>query len=218
MKRNVLLLALTALLAVALSACGALIPPQHFDNPVGLQGQKISVPVTGSTATSEPTALIPLATGNGSVSATFDDVDLSQIPIGISKYQIALGFEDTATVASSTLPKEVKLTNISLEIRVSDNKNGTVTFGNMDYDGSLTLTKTSGNEYTVSGSTNVDLGQIFIAALASNNLSSLLKIIGLNGTNTPNTATAILSFKTDNLPAGSSVTLTISKGQGTVYF
>lgn len=221
MKKSVLLLALTALLAVGLSACGALIPPQHFDNPIGLQGADISVPVTGSTTTSEPTALIPLATGSGSTSATFDDIDLSQVPIGISKYQIALGFEGTATVTSSTLPAKATLTDVSLDITVSDSKNGAVTFPTMTYDGSLTLTKTSGDTYAVSGSTTIDQGevnQIFTATVASGTLASLLKIIELDGTNTPNTAVATLNFETDDLSAGSNVTLTISAGTGTVYF
>lgn len=222
MKRPILLLALTALLAVLLSACGALIPPQSFQNPVGLQGQKVTATVTGSSPRMAPQALTTLAVGNGTVSATFDDIDLSDVPVGIAKYQVALGFDATASVSvpnGGTLPSTITLTNTSLDVIVSDST-GSVALPTMSYLGTLTLTQNSGSDYTVSGSVNQgEVGQIFTAAVTSGTLADLLKIIAQQGdTKTPNTATATLSFTTDDLPDGSTVDFTFSAGTGTVSF
>ncbi len=208
--------ALVVLLMVLLAACASLIPAQSFDNPLGLANKDIAVTVPATAA------LRTLAAGAGTVSGSFNDVDLSDVPLGIipAKYEIELGFTGSATVSGSSLPATITLTNVQLAITVSDVDNS-ATIPTMSYPGSLTLTQQSGSSYSVAGSASIDSGDvsaIFTAVIASSQLTNLLDVILLDGSNTQNTAMATLSFETDDLAAGGTITMTINAGTGTVSF
>ena len=191
-------------------ACG-LIPAQTVKNPVGLQGQKVSVPLAAPTAARKgltPALASVGSAGSFSGSASFaDSPDLSQLPLNPSKFTVDLDFSGASfSGCTPTFPNSVTVEVAGAKVVVKDAAaQATVTFGTS----SVVLTKTGATTYSVGTPT---------PALSSDvdNVVNLVKVLKEGG---QNTATVTGKINTDKAELqGCTLELTFGEGKGTINF
>ena len=197
--------------AVLLTGCGAAksvvnsnIPA--IDDPLHLNGASIVAPVTGNRA--------PIS-GSISVTVTFPDRAKFAQQGELTFVKLEQAFEDTAQVAvppGVALPGSFSLSNITLGLSVSDG-NGSRTAGVQgNYSGPVTYTRTGQTDQYVA-SKPVGYSEL---KLDGDGFRAFRDI--LTSEPTPNTATAHLSFDTDDtaLPKGSVITLKLKNGKARI--
>lgn len=202
-------LALVAAAAtLVVTACGSLIPPQHVDNPLGLDGAALVVSITDDSA--RAAALPGLADSTGSASATGSFSDFES-PIALGSFSISqpLAGEATVTGPLSEQPDTIVLSDLLLSIEISD-ASASTSFA-LTPSGSATLTKTSGNEYAVSVTS-------FSGDLSADALTALNPIVMTGGFNQVTATLSVTSTSTPDLPIGSSIELRFGTGEGTIGF
>ncbi len=231
-------LAVLSGLALVLSACGlvnSLIPDQQVTNPLGINGQSVTMSAQPATA-----ALSSQATGTdtfgGNFSGTFNDIDASSIPGGVkpSGFVTDIGIDSTATIASpsaSSLPSTIKLTKVALSLQVNDGATagGTPSFSltpPYSHAGTLlVLTQQAGTCSTASGiscdyavAAGPDLGAALIAlVLSSGDVNTLWDIVtGGNSTNHTNGSISVTLDQT--LPSDATLQVKLVSKEGTLSF
>jgi hypothetical protein len=218
-----------ALLAVVLSACSLFIPDQTLTNPLGLDGQQVTLDRVQSPGVAAQVATT--TSFQGAFDVTFGDIDASGIPSGISPASLAapMGVAATVTLASPTgvatdFPATVTVTHAGLSATVADGS-GSPSFG-ADYqaDGTLlVMDKQSCSgavgtscSYQVTGGSGVDT--LLLIKIAQD--MGTLWTIATTGdaTNTLSGTFAVDVSSASALPADTQVTVTLSSPQGTLAF
>jgi hypothetical protein len=181
------------------------IPP--VNNLLNVDNQQVTATVNGSRAT---------ISGNASGSATFGDRSLPQQGLlKFVKFSQAIDDGVTATVPSSaTKPDSFQLKNITLAISVSDGTGATLRTASAqaNVSGPITYVRVSGtDQYTALSHLSFSDIQI-----SGDSFTTFRDIV--TSPPSPNTATARLSFDTDDqaLPNGSTITFRFVSGQARV--
>jgi len=182
------------------------IPP--INNLLNVDNQEVTGTVNGSRAT---------ISGYASASATF--ADRSSLPQQslLKSVKFAQGIDDGVTVtvpASATLPNSFQLKNITLDISVSDETDPAVRTAEAKatVSGPITYVRVSGtNQYT--SLSHLSFSDIQISGDSFKTFRDIV-----TSPPSPNTATARLSFDTDDqaLPNGSTITFRFVSGQARV--
>lgn len=199
--------ALAALgLCALLAACG-LIPDQPVSDPLGLDGRTVSVAVSGDPSLVGQ-ALAPQAVGSATVTAGFGDV---QSPIAPARYELdqPMAAGATVTVASGPAPASIALSDLRLDVTVSDAQ-GSTTFA-LTPSADATLTRLSGGSYSVTETS-------FAVTLSGAQMSALNPILTGGGPNTVSATLTLTATSTPDLPAGSTIALSFGSGSGTIGF
>jgi FlaG/FlaF family flagellin (archaellin) len=231
-------LAVLSGLALVLSACGlvnSLVPDQKVANPLGIDGQTITMSAQPGTA-----ALSPQATGTntfgGHFSGTFGDINASSIPGGVkpSGFVADIGIDSTATIAStsaSSLPATINVTNVGLSLQVNDGATagGTPSFTltpPYKHAGTLlvlnqqagTCSTTSGISCDYAVTAGPDLGAALIAlSLSSSDVGTLWQIV-TTGSSTNHAAGTVSVTLDQNLPSDATLQVKLVSKEGTLSF
>jgi len=191
-------------MALLLSGCNliaSLIPPIPVDNPLGLNGQSVTLTVGSS-------GLTPQAQGtpiSGDLDFTFGDV-LSGVNLPLTPSQLNACYDFTVQgPVPQGAPESLTLTDVRLDLTLSDEGHNpvqaTITAG------SVTLTAANG-QYTGEGK---DLCGTF------SNAGELIAI--LKDAPEPNRLTGTFQMVADGtLPQGTTLTVTFENGKGTIKF
>lgn len=232
--RTFRIVAALAGLALVLSACGlvnSLIPDQQVANPLGINGQQLTLGAVSAPALSPQSPLPPTTTFGGSFSGTFSDIDASNIPSGVApksfSADIDVGATATLTTAASSLPASFDVTNVSLTLTVKDGS-GTPSFTlTPPYAKSGTLlvftqtsctTTSSGTSCDYAVTAGPDLGNALVALnLSTADVATLWKIV--TGGSATNDASGTVTVQVSQaLPADTQLTVTLVSKEGTLSF
>lgn len=195
MKRS---LVTGGLLALALVGCSKL-ATVPVNNPLGLNGQTVTIHAPSTSAASVRSQ----ATQSGTVSASFKDFTIPNLPLNPTAFSACYDFNATLSGLSTPLAGTLTLKNIKLNVAVNDGTNGPANLAATTTD--LTL-KGSGNTASADGKG------------LCGNIDDVKKMIAvISNAPVDNTVTGTFSFDTDTpLPPGSTLTITFSNGSGTV--
>ena len=218
-----------AALAVVLSACGlvnALVPDQDVNDPLGIDGQTVTLSANSSALGSASTQALSLNVASN-FAGEFDDIDTSEFPAGVHPKEMLLdvALRATAILTSATgvLPDEVEVTAASLTLTVADGSGSpSVTVGATAGGGLLTLEKIDsscvaidGCAYTVTPAVGHDT-LLSIDATGQDFLK--LWSIATSGSE-PNTVAGTFGLELEpNVPQDTLVEVTISAPTGTFKF
>jgi hypothetical protein len=205
--------------AAALAACGILKTTINYadgsagkDDPVGLKGRPLTVsllskgaPQLQKTLTDQPF---------GGANATFGDIDISQVPAGVSLSEWGFSVPLTIPAAGAALsgtdcPSSIAITGASASLTVKNQSGGAgVPIGVTFSPNAMTLTESSTDcVYTAPAQPLV-----LTAKIAGADLSNALAIITTGGTNQVD---GKFSLTYDDALAGR--TLNLAFGGGTGY-
>lgn len=207
MFRKISLLLITMLI---LAGCGLIPPIEIGDDPFGLDGQVVTTTVQPESAlATEATATTP-----SPVSVEFDNVDLGRAPRP-SQILADLSIQNSVTVSipgavtAEQYPETITLTNVSFEATLSEPGAPSAEAG-----GEIT-----GSVVFIRGECNVISCQYSATDAALDDVT--LKLSGqaiaiIFGGSEPNTATVSVSLELDStpeLPAGTTVSVTLKGGK-----
>lgn len=197
---------LLLLLAPLLAGCGAGLKEEGrvpIMDPLGLSdGSSLTVVSRGEQVSADYT---------GSFSNTSTEINVGNVSRFIISQRIQSA--QVSVPQGATLPDAVTLNNFSLSVTFSDNQ-GTVTFS-ASAAGIVTLTRTIGNNYTV---TIADSGQeqCLVVTLETGNLSTLAQIVTQGGGNRVNFTLTANVADGSGLPDGTQIIFTVGTGTGTL--
>lgn len=197
---------LLLLLATLLAGCGAGLKEEGrvpIMDPLGLSdGSSLTVVSRGEQVSADYT---------GSFSNTSTEINVGNVSRFIISQRIQSA--QVSVPQGATLPDAVTLNNFSLSVTFSDNQ-GTVTFS-ASAAGIVTLTRTIGNNYTV---TIADSGQeqCLVVTLETSNLSTLAQIVTQGGGNRVNFTLTANVADGSGLPDGTQIIFTVGTGTGTL--
>lgn len=208
--RKLYVTACLAIGSLALVAC-SLIPAQSVGDPLGLDFQDFVITMGGSNLSTQAVstqAISIQAIGTSTVTGGFGDIDS---PLSPATFDIDQPLAANATVAvtSGTLPGSIELSDLVLELSISDTM-GEATF-NLEPSATATLTQQNGSSYSVSNVT-------FSGKLSGAMLSQLNPIITGGGFNSVVATLRVSSASSPDLPAGSTISLSFGEGTGSVSF
>jgi hypothetical protein len=182
------------------------IPP--VDNLLGVNDKSVIATVNGSRAT---------ISGNANGSVTFDDRSLPQKNL-LHFVKFTQGIDDNLQVtvpASATLPDSFQLRNITLALTVSDGAGSSLRTASAQgtVAGPITYVHVTGTDQYTAANNHLSFSDIEISG---SSFSAFRDIV--TSAPSPNTATARLSFDTDDqsLPNGSTISFTFRSGQARV--
>lgn len=197
---------LLLLLAPLLAGCGAGLKEEGrvpIMDPLGLSdGSSLTVVSRGEQVSADYT---------GSFSNTSTEINVGNVSRFIISQRIQSA--QVSVPQGATLPDVVTLNNFSLSVTFSDDQ-GTVTFS-ASAAGIVTLTRTTGNNYTV---TIADSGQeqCLVVTLETGNLSTLAQIVTQGGDNRVNFTLTANVADGSGLPDGTQIIFTVGTGTGTL--
>lgn len=197
---------LLLLLAPLLAGCGAGLKEEGrvpIMDPLGLSdGSSLKVVSRGEQVSADYT---------GSFSNTSTEINVGNVSRFIISQRIQSA--QVSVPQGATLPDAVTLNNFSLSVTFSDDQ-GTVTFS-ASAAGIVTLTRTTGNNYTV---TIADSGQeqCLVVTLERGNLSTLAQIVTQGGDNRVNFTLTANVADGSGLPDGTQIIFTVGTGTGTL--
>lgn len=197
---------LLLLLAPLLAGCGAGLKEEGrvpIMDPLGLSdGRSLTVVSRGEQVSADYT---------GSFSNTSTEINVGNVSRFIISQRIQSA--QVSVPQGATLPDAVTLNNFSLSVTFSDDQ-GTVTFS-ASAAGIVTLTRTTGNNYTV---TIADSGQeqCLVVTLETGNLSTLAQIVTQGGDNRVNFTLTANVADGSGLPDGTQIIFTVGTGTGTL--
>lgn len=197
---------LLLLLAPLLAGCGAGLKEEGrvpIMDPLGLSdGSSLTVVSRGEQVSADYT---------GSFSNTSTEINVGNVSRFIISQRIQSA--QVSVPRGATLPDAVTLNNFSLSVTFSDDQ-GTVTFS-ASAAGIVTLTRTTGNNYTV---TIADSGQeqCLVVTLERGNLSTLAQIVTQGGGNRVNFTLTANVADGSGLPDGTQIIFTVGTGTGTL--
>lgn len=197
---------LLLLLAPLLAGCGAGLKEEGrvpIMDPLGLSdGSSLTVVSRGEQVSADYT---------GSFSNTSTEINVGNVSRFIISQRIQSA--QVSVPQGATLPDAVTLNNFSLSVTFSDDQ-GTVTFS-ASAAGIVTLTRTTGNNYTV---TIADSGQeqCLVVTLETGNLSTLAQIVTQGGDNRVNFTLTANVADGSGLPDGTQIIFTVGTGTGTL--
>ncbi len=219
-------------LVVLLSSCSALIPDQKVTNPFGLDGKRVTLQQQGAALTGDGLSAQQVsATYSGSVTASFNDLDLD-LPGGISPSGISenVGLGVEMKVASSqpesAFPASLSITASQLDFRVADGSGNPTVNQTFKSAAGLNLSFTKQSCSLASGvttciySTNAVSTVLVLAQLVGTNFSTFFNNI-LRGGSAPNTLEGTFSITASGdrlFPADSQVEVTLKTSEGTLAF
>jgi hypothetical protein len=219
--------AVVAGLALVLSACGlfsGLVPDQTLTNPLGLDGNPVSLSaVTTVAVTTQATDTL-----SGPFSGSFGNFDASSIPSGIGPngFNAPIDIETTATITTATpgaLPTTFSLTGVQLSLTVADGSGNPSFTLSPEYSHTGTLLNFTQSGCTASScsydvAAGPDLGTALIAlALSSSDVNTLWTIV--TGGSTPNTVQGTISVTLDQVvPDDAAIAVTLVSPTGTLTF
>lgn len=197
---------LLLLLAPLLAGCGAGLKEEGrvpIMDPLGLSdGRSLTVVSREEQVSADYT---------GSFSNTSTEINVGNVSRFIISQRIQSA--QVSVPQGATLPDAVTLNNFSLSVTFSDDQ-GTVTFS-ASAAGIVTLTRTTGNNYTV---TIADSGQeqCLVVTLETGNLSTLAQIVTQGGDNRVNFTLTANVADGSGLPDGTQIIFTVGTGTGTL--
>lgn len=197
---------LLLLLAPLLAGCGAGLKEEGrvpIMDPLGLSdGRSLTVVSRGEQVSADYT---------GSFSNASTEINVGNVSRFIISQRIQSA--QVSVPQGATLPDAVTLNNFSLSVTFSDDQ-GTVTFS-ASAAGIVTLTRTTGNNYTV---TIADSGQeqCLVVTLETGNLSTLAQIVTQGGDNRVNFTLTANVADGSGLPDGTQIIFTVGTGTGTL--
>lgn len=216
-------------LALLLSACGllnAFVPDQQVTDPLGIDGQQVTLAAVSTAGLSAQAAAG--TTFGGSFSGTFGDFDASGIPSGVhpNGFSTDIGIGAIATLATSSpgsLPATFDVTGVSLTLTVADGSGAPSFTLTPPYSKSGTLlhlnqtscTSTSCNYDVTAGP---DLGKALVSLnLTSADVATLWSIVTAG--NPTNDAKGTVSLTvSQTLPSDTTLTVTLVSKEGTLTF
>lgn len=207
MKRIKVLALVMAIVVPVLTSCELFYMFEDFvwGDPMGLGGEGVDVGVGGGALF----ALIPMADGTGTVTATFEDVpDLPPLlPTSISFEQ---PLATTATLTgTSDYPNTIDLSDVRLSVHIWDSQNSLTL--NFPAHGSAVLNHLGDGEYSMS---NID----FSIDMTGSTMLAVHAIISDGGTNYIEADISLTATSDPDLPSGAVISMTFGGGQGTVEF
>ena len=228
---------LTALSITALlSGCGLLsnvIGEREIPNPFGVNNREVSI-----TLASEGSAagLAVQAEGTKGTSFTFSDQNFNLLGFEGDYIKSEVGFAPGVTLsrpAAGTYPSSFTVTKMSVTLMLSDdgvNGDARTVTTTSTLDGALTFGKRAtctnldlscGYTYDEASSgtlTNALLLELGTTAATDSDLARAIRIIQLDGDDTPNTVTLTFALTTDSTPdlAGSTLEVTLKEGKSVV--
>lgn len=197
---------LLLLLAPLLAGCGAGLKEEGrvpIMDPLGLSdGRSLTVVSREEQVSADYT---------GSFSNASTEINVGNVSRFIISQRIQSA--QVSVPQGATLPDAVTLNNFSLSVTFSDDQ-GTVTFS-ASAAGIVTLTRTTGNNYTV---TIADSGQeqCLVVTLERGNLSTLAQIVTQGGGNRVNFTLTANVADGSGLPDGTQIIFTVGTGTGTL--
>lgn len=197
---------LLLLLAPLLAGCGAGLKEEGrvpIMDPLGLSdGRSLTVVSREEQVSADYT---------GSFSNASTEINVGNVSRFIISQRIQSA--QVSVPQGATLPDAVTLNNFSLSVTFSDDQ-GTVTFS-ASAAGIVTLTRTTGNNYTV---TIADSGQeqCLVVTLETGNLSTLAQIVTQGGDNRVNFTLTANVADGSGLPDGTQIIFTVGTGTGTL--
>ena len=204
------ILTATAFLVVAalMAGCSMFIPDQEVPDPLGLDGQAISIQVDDGPAVFAA-ALQPQATGTAIVTGSIGDFE-DPLPIQPKTYTVSQPLASTAQVTTSgDYPETIVLSGLELSVTISDSDNELVV--SLQPSGSATLTHTGGGSYSVSTTS-------FSVSITGSQMTGLNTLLTGGGTNTVTGELQVTSTSTPDLPGGSVILLYFGTAEGTIGF
>lgn len=234
MRRITGLVLVAAAVALLLSACNNFIPAQTLNNPLGLNGQSLTLN-TISTAALGTQATTHTAVFQGSLSTTIQDPDLSQVPGWAHPNGFSTGIDAGSVVLrpgdATTLPSSLTVTRTQVSLGLTDG-NGSPSLTWTDDTGAtaqqlLTLTRASscgattaaGCTYTVQAGPDLQ-GALEQVTLTSAQTSTLWTILGGGASQDDVSLDAtVTAISTDMaVPSGTQMVITLDDAQGTLTF
>lgn len=198
MKRNIIL---GSAVAALLAACGTgLIPAIPINNALNVEGQKTTIALGPSA----------LATGNISVSGSFEDIsDLQKAPAIPSKFSLVLAINavdlGAGCPAAAQLPSSIDVTIPKVEASVSDSTGSTsASVSNVKF-----TVKKNGSSYVVNSISN--------DTITFTDVGKLVNILKAGGTNTGTLSASVNTVSTPDL-AGCAMTVTWGNIKGLAQF
>lgn len=203
---------LFSLLALFLSACGSIIPPQTLADPIGVKGQQVQVEIGAANR------LRTQASGFGIIRSTFNDIDTSSAPIAInisqSLFKVGFAAETVLDTTATILPCGISLTDVTIDVTLSDSV-ATYTLPSFKVNKLVELEqdKTDLRRYRI-----VTPDAFVGIVLTGSDVAQLQKIITSGGSNTVEVRVNVNTASVPDLPPGSVMTFTFDTSEAELTF
>jgi|GEM_PF-2072143 len=203
-----------AVVGMGFAGCG-LVPAVTVDNPFGMDAKQIAVSMgaTGNLRTGG-TALGAGVSGTGTLEDTF--ADIASLPATPKAFDFNLPLDAKVTVEGDAQPDTVVLSDVSLDLSLSDAAHTAPLALSVPFDGTVTLTRQADGSYLAASTVNPDPATLaFLAIVEPTVLPTVIDILTQGG---ENTVRATVHFNASDLNAGETVTVTFQGTKGTVSF
>lgn len=197
-------------LVALLAACGSVIPPQNFTNPIGVTGRAVQVQIGASAVTAA-------SAGLGIIKSSFPDIDTSAVPVSLNASQslFKVGFTSNAHLdTSGTPPCSIILTQLNINVTISDSLK-TYVLPNFALNKEVRLEQDSQDPTSYKIVTNdVYVGNV----LQQQDAKKLQDIITSGGLNQVDVHVSLQATSVPELPPGSILTFTFDTSDVTLKF
>jgi len=203
-----------AVLGVGFAGCG-LEPAVTVNNPFGMDAQQVAVSL-GATGNllAGGTAAEAGVVGTGTLVETFGDI--ASLPATPKGFSFNLPLEAKVTVEGDVQPDTVVLSDVSLDLSLSDAAHANPVELSVPLDGTVTLTRQADGSYLAASTVNPDPATLaFLSVVEPAVLPTVMDLLTQGG---ENTVRATVRFTASDLLAGESVTVTFQGTKGTVSF
>lgn len=221
-SHRALLVACGALVALALTACGMLIPDQSVGNPLGLDGQTIAI-----TFPAPATLVAQAVQGDAEADFAFQDfeTDISALPVSPAELANELSIESASLSGDpATAPESITLSDAVVVLQIwhdaasyGDALDGHRTEVTAESQGAITLERDTCSvdacTYSYGGATPA----FGVASFTGSQLAAGLTIFTQAPTTNSGHVALTLTGEPDSL-AGRTLTITVDASQGKLKF